>query len=47
MVKGCPRCYAERMATVPIVENDGEWHCKKNPKHRFKMDAQGFPRLIK
>lgn len=44
---GCPRCYGEKMSSVPLVKKDDEWHCKKNPKHRFTMDAKGFPKLIK
>lgn len=45
---GCPRCYAEKMSSVPLVkQKSGEWHCKKNPKHKFTMDKNGFPKLIK
>lgn len=43
MAKICPKCNMESSIASELKEDkSGEFICKKNPAHRFKLDKDGW-----
>jgi hypothetical protein len=45
-VLGCPECSTFRGITSPVSKTEECFQCRNDPLHRFRMDDEGFLRLI-